>query len=255
MRAANGRPYSLLSQHRGEMALPPQPVGPEAEGVRQGGAAVGPLGVAGGEERRFCLFDDEFRISFQKSRHAALVLRGEGAGGVDQASAGLQHGGGAVQDVRLPPGAHGHRLRAPVLEGGVVLAKHALSGAGGVHQDSVEICGEALRQPGGVLVQHQGVGDPQPLDVGGQDGGPLGMDLIADQQTLPLHPARDLGGLAAGGGAEIQHPLPRPGIQQLGRGHRAGLLQVIGPGGVVRMQTGPSLRVVIEAGGTPGHGS
>ena len=103
-----------------------------------------------------------------------------------------------------------------------------------------------------MLVQDQGVGDPQPLHVGGQDGGPLGVELIADQQALSAHAARDLGALAAGGGADVQDPLAGLRVQQGHRGHGAGLLEIVGPGGMVGMQAGTGLRLVIEADGLPG---
>ena len=65
--------------------------------------------------------------------------------------------------------------------------------------------------------------------------------LVAYQQALPSHLGRQLGGLAAGSGAQIQDPQARLHPQQLRRGHGAGLLQVVQPRLMPGVQAGPLL--------------
>ena len=78
-------------------------------------------------------------MGLQEFGDGTLVLGGgEGAGGVDQSSAGPQELGGGGQDLGLTLGAHLDRLLGPVGNGGLLLAEHALAGAGSVHQYPVE---------------------------------------------------------------------------------------------------------------------
>ena len=83
-------------------------------------------------------------MGFQEGRHGFLVLlRGEGAGGIHQPASGCYQPGGTVQNLPLAAGTHLNRLLAPVGDGGFLLAEHALSGAGGIHQHPVEEAGES----------------------------------------------------------------------------------------------------------------
>ena len=197
------------------MALSQQLVGPQAE------AAVFPRRKPGCFHR----LRGEFRMGRQEGRYRPFIfLRGEGAGGIHQPPAGAHQPGRGMEDLSLPPGAHLHRLLAPVCDGGFLLAEHALAGAGGVHQHPVEKAGETLGQGFRVLVGHQSIAHRHPLDVPGQNLCPLGVDFIAQKKSFARHPSGNLGALASGGGTEVADPFAGLGIQQSHRRHGTGLL-------------------------------
>ena len=78
--------------------------------------------------------------------HALVFLPVECAGGVHKPPAGAKHARRGVQNRRLARGtAHG-RVRVPLRRGLRVAAKHALTGAGRVHQHAVEERGQRARQ-------------------------------------------------------------------------------------------------------------
>lgn len=252
MTGCRGSGSRRFTKYGGVMALAPKPVGPEAEGMLQprSGAAV-PRGEPGG----FQGFDFKFRVTGQESGHSALVLlRGEGAGGIDQTTTGGQKRRGRIQDSRLPPRAHLHQLRAPVGQSGGLLPEHPLPGTGGVHQHPVKPAGKPLGQALWGLLEHQGVGDGHALHILGQDFGAFWVILVAHQQPLPLHLSRQLGGLAPGGGAQIQDPLTRLHAQQLRRSHGAGLLEIVQSRLVPGVQARPRFWRVPEAVSGPGQG-
>ena len=180
----------------------------------------------------------------QKRRHLALVLLGgEGAGGIDDLAAGGQGLRGAVQDGGPQSRALGHQGRRVLPEGLRLFAEHSLPRAGSVHQDAVEKGGQGLRDPLGALVQDDGVGHPHPLQVAFQHFGPGGDVLVGHQQPPALQGGGQLAGLAAGGGAQIQHPHPRLHPQQ-GRGRGGGgLLGIEHPRVVPGMAPGPEVRL------------
>ena len=230
-------------------------MGPQAEGFfKTGSRVVNPVGTAGGKPGGIHLYHMELRVGVEEPGHGALVfLRGKGTGGVDETAAGPQHDGSGFQNLILPPGAHQHRLHAPVGHGGGLLAEHTLAGTGSVHQNAVKIAGEPLLQPFGVFVEHQSVGTAHTLQILTQDSGPFRFNLIGDQKPLTIQQGGQLGGLAAGGGAQVQNGHTGPHIQQPRRGHGAGLLQVVCPRVVVGRQTGAGVGVVIIAVLRPGH--
>ena len=105
-----------------------------------------------------------------------------------------------------------------------------------------------------MVVQDQGVGDGHALDISRENFGALGVDLIADQQTATCHQRGDLGGLAAGGGAEVQDRLAGLGGQEGDGGHGAGLLEVVKTGLVPDMEARPGVGGIVMAVGRPGDG-
>ena len=226
------------------MSLPQQLVGPEPEG------AVLPGGKPGCLHR----FRGVIRMPGKESRHRFLVLLGgKGAGGVHQPSAGPEHLRRRVQNFPLPPGAHLHQLRGPVRHRRRFFAEHALPGAGRVHQNPVKKAGKPLGQGRRGFVQDQGVGNPHPLYVLGKDFCPLGVNLVAHQQAPAPHLSGNLGGLAPGGGAKVQNPLPGLWVQEHRRGHGAGLLKIVDPRVVEGVQAGSGLRVIVVPRFLPGH--
>ena len=79
------------------------------------------------------------------------------------------------------------------------------------------------------------------------------MDLIAHQQAPPCHFPGDLGGLAPGGGTQVQNLLPGLGVKEYSGGHGAGLLEVVDTGVVVWMQAGSGVRIIVVPRFLPGH--
>ena len=155
---------------------------------------------------------------------------GEGAGGGHQHAPLPHRQGRGIQNGPLALGAGGGALRAPLGHGGRVPAEHALPGAGGVHQHLVKEALEALAQPLGVAGGHHGVWHPQTFHVGEQRLGPGFHNLVGPEQPLPGQQPGNLGGLAPGGGAQIQHLLPGLGVQHRDRRAGRGLLHVEQPG-------------------------
>ena len=108
----------------------------------------------------------------------------EGAGGVDQQSAGQQAGPNVGKDGPLQRGTLLHVGRAPLADALGVLAKHALAGARHVGEDEAEAEAGALVVDG-VVVGHDDFGVAKLHDVLGQDLRPLRMGLVA-VETAPL---------------------------------------------------------------------
>ena len=173
----------------------------------------------------------ELRVGGEEPADVVLVLLpGEGAGGVHQHAPLPHRQGRGIQNGPLALGAGGGALRAPLGHGGRVPAEHALPGAGGVHQHLVKEALEALAQPLGVAGGHHGVWHPQTFHVGEQRLGPGFHNLVGPEQPLPGQQPGNLGGLAPGGGAQIQHLLPGLGVQHRDRRAGRGLLHVEQPG-------------------------
>ena len=62
----------------------------------------------------------------------------EGAGRIDENSAGFQSRPDIHQNLTLPLGTHAHILYAPLRAGSRVLAKHAFARTGSIHQHAVK---------------------------------------------------------------------------------------------------------------------
>ena len=193
-------------------------------------------------------------MALQERRHSQFVFfRRKGAGGIHQSAAGAYQLGAGVHDLLLPPGAHLHRLLAPIRYGRLFLPEHALTGARGIDQHLIKAAGQSSGQLFRMLIGHQGVSHAHPLDISAQDFCPLGVDLIAQQEAFSGHSSGNLGGLAAGSRAKIADPFAGLGIQQCHRSHSTGLLQIIYAGLVIRVQAGPGLGIIIIAHGLPGN--
>ena len=187
-----------------------------------------PFRSSGSQPGHIRLHHAKIRMPLQKRTDCPLVLlRRKGAGGVAEISSGTEHIRRRIENFTLPGRAHFHGLRAPIRDGGLLFSEHSLPGTGGVHQNSVKKARKSLLQISGVHIQYQRIGNSHTLDVPGQDLRPLGVDLIGHQQALSLQHIAQLGGLSAGGRAEIQHPLPWLRPQQRRRGHGRGLLQIV----------------------------
>ena len=80
----------------------------------------------------------------QKGSHRFLILlRGKGAGGVNQPPAGTHQLRAGIQNFRLPPGTHPDGFRTPVGDGCFLLAEHTLAGAGRINEHLVKSTGKA----------------------------------------------------------------------------------------------------------------
>ena len=136
-------------------------------------------------------------------------------------------------------------LLAPLRNGVCVLAEHALARAGRIDEHFVKIRGQPGGEGCGVRTDDGAVGNAQPLDVLREDARAVVDVLVGDEHALSPHRARELRRLAAGRGAQIEHPFPRLRAQK-GRGaHGGGLLRIKEPR-VVRGQRAHFLQVAIE---------
>ena len=174
----------------------------------------------------------------QKAGHRPLVLLGvEGAGAVEQIAAGAHQAGRMAQNLLLQGRATLHMPGGPGAARRGVLAKHPLSRARGVQQHPVEkgapTVGQALR----LLAQHDDMRRAPAVEVVRHLAGAVGLHIVGNQQPFAAHQRRQMGGLAARGSGQIDHPLAGPGGQNLRRGHGRGLLDVVQPGGMVRVGT------------------
>jgi hypothetical protein len=238
-----------------EMPLAAHAVGPQAHGAGERFPAVRPFRAARREMgRRGRGHQIKERVFVEEPGDDPLVLLGsEGAGGIDEPPPGAQHGRCTAQDGQLPPGMGLQLPFVPLPDRVRVFAEHAFPRAGGVDEDAVEIAGEPRGESVGRFVQHEGVFHPEPFQVDHQGLDARRMDFIRHQETPVAHALGQVRRLAAGGGAQVEHALPRLRVEEGRRGHGAGLLQVIEPGGVVGMLARLGGLVAVEAFRTPWH--
>ena len=142
----------------------------------------------------------------------------QGADGVDQPAAGAQHGGGRF-DQPILPGDQRRQIAGPL---DVRQVRMAADGAGGragcVQQDGVQrrvrppIVGVGLDDLGAEMQPRQVLAQARHPTLAGIDGQHVGAG------------GGELGGLAAGGGAQIGHAFTRPGGEQAGGPGGGGVL-------------------------------
>ena len=162
----------------------------------------------------------KFRVPGQERGHLPFILfGGKGAGGVDHLPARREDGGGVVQDLRTQRSALLHQRFAVLGDGHRLLAEHPLAGTGRIHEDTVEELRQGGSDAGGVLVEDDGIRHAHPFEVAFQHLCAGGHILIADEQAPAAQCGSKLAALAAGRGAQVQDPHPRPDAQQrCGRG-------------------------------------
>ena len=81
----------------------------------------------------------ELRVALQECRHLSLVLlRGKGAGGINQLPARGQHGGCTVQNFCTQLSTLLHQRFTMLLTSHRLLAEHSLAGTGRIHQNTVK---------------------------------------------------------------------------------------------------------------------
>ena len=94
-----------------------------------------------------------------------IFFRRKGACGIDQSAAGTNQHSTGIQDLRLPPCAHGHRFRTPICYCRFFLAEQSLAGARGINEHTVKKTGISLRQLLGVFVGYQRIGYAHALNI------------------------------------------------------------------------------------------
>ena len=222
--------FLFVMQNSHELALSPAFMGIESAGLPDVPAPAALKGNALCRVSAYTLpHGDQLKLRMQIQEviyHHLVLLQGEGAGGIDDISSLLHCRGGALQDLLLPLGAMEHILRAPFINGVFILAEHPLAGARGVHHHKVkgfrkELCDLRRGHTGG-----NGIAKAQSLHVAGQNAAAGGDDLIGNENALLPQFVAQLTALAAGCGAQIQHPPVRVDVQTLRRRHGAWVLDV-----------------------------
>ena len=167
-------------------------------------------------------------MCFQETDNRTFILfRRECAGRIDKPSSRTQHGCRLFHNLRLSLCAHTYIFRTPVGECLFLFAKHSLTGTGRINYDPVKKKRKTGSQTMRRLIGHQCVANPHSLQIGGQNSGPLRMNLIGDQNPFPPQAGCQFRALAARCRTEVQHTLPRLCTAEHGRYHGAGLLDII----------------------------
>ena len=186
--------------------------------------------------------------------HRAIVLLPvEGAGRINQDAARFQRRPDVRKDAPGTGRTKVHRLRRPVLHGLLVLAEHALAGARDVGDDEVE--DGFPRKSRRVAGDDAHAGIAPGADIRAEHAEAVPHHLVGQQgktvaETLPER-SGEVGGLAAGGGAEVQDGHARTeavqrAAEQRADEHRRRVLHVVAPGmekGIQR-EIGPFLQQV-----------
>ena len=128
----------------------------------------------------------------------------------------------------------GHRL----------LAEHALTGTGRIHQHPVEELRQGVRNAGGRLIEHHRIGHAHAFQIAFQDIRTGRNVFVAHQHTAPLQCRRQLTAFAAGGCTHVQHAHPGPHAQQGCRRGCRRLLRVEHARVVVGVASGLKIRLV-----------
>ena len=127
------------------------------------------------------LFYGKFRMPQKESCNTAFILlQRKRTGRIYQPAAFFQHCGSFVQHAVLPLCTQLHVFGTPFAAGFLVLSEHPLTGAGGVHQNFIEIFREISGQSLRAFVRHNCIGQSHPLHIFRKNFCPRRMDLIAD---------------------------------------------------------------------------
>ena len=137
---------------------------------------------------------------------AVILLPVEGTSRIEEDAARLEGRPDVRQDAPAAGRTECHRLGGPVLHGLLVLAEHALAGAGDVGDDNIEdgLPGKGRRVTGDN--SHAGVAPRADIRAEHAEAVPhhfVGQEGKTVAEALPER-SGEVGGLAAGGGAEVQ---------------------------------------------------
>ena len=169
-------------------------------------------------------YEHEIGMTYEELCDLVLVFPPlKGAGGIHERAAAREHLRGAVEDFALTHDAPLHVLYAPLGDRRLVPAEHSLARTGGVDENFVKVLREPRGERGRIGAHDGGVPHAQALDVLRQDARAVKDVLVRDEHAFSAHRRGELGGLAPGRGAQIEHPFPRFYSQQ-GRGTHGGRL-------------------------------
>ena len=176
------------------------------------------------------------------------------AGGIDEPSSRRQQGQHALEQLPL----EGHQLldglggEAPA---GVRMPRQgAEPGAGGIHQDAIKPpppLGSLLPQASGIGREGADRRQSQAFGIALQPPQPGVGAIHRPDLALIAHELRQMGALAAGGGAGIQDPLAGPGLQQRGDALGAAVLHAPEPLRIARQVA--EIAAALQQGEAVGH--
>ena len=175
-------------------------------------------GVAAGEA------EVVFRAQAEGFDDVLILLVFERAGGVDDAASGLHKAAGLVENIALAGGEEigVAGLEAPLDFG--VASEGSGAGTGGVNQDAVELPGEGKR-----------LGRVEDDPMGGGGNILKTLEIAVAGEDVPTG-CESLGGLVAGGGAEIEYRHPGLDGEEGDDGLRADVLLAAGFGIDIRLR-------------------
>ena len=165
----------------------------------------------------------------ERFQHALVLLDRERAGAVHELPSGFDKLRRQRHQAGLSSRAGGHQSRRPLAARVQVAAHHALAGARRVEQHQVEASTPLLGQSTDARAGDH-ARQTKAVKVPGQHGGPGWSHVVRDDQRLGTGKLRQVRGLTAGGGRQVEYRAARPRVGGLRDRHCAGLLHVIPPG-------------------------
>ena len=142
-----------------------------------------------------------------------VLLLIEGAGRINEQSVGFEGVPDVHQNLTLSLGTTAYRLRTPFVSGLMILAEHAFSRTGSVHQYAIEQMTAFIPEFIGGIMRYDGVSVAPFLDVLAEDKHPLAYHFVADEQTVFSQELTDERALATRRSAQVQYD--RRGLQIL----------------------------------------
>ncbi|MNL37882.1 hypothetical protein D3C87_1600590 [compost metagenome] len=185
-----------MLQHGDKVALALHLMGPQPGRARDR--------VKSGRERSGSAHGNDLKLPMGRQEFeypAFILLRREGAGGIDNRSTWLERESCGSQNLPLHVRIFARRLLVPLAHHVLVLAEHAFTRTRSIDQNAVKSMSESRRNPLGAFIEHNRVPHAGKLQIFGQCLRALRIQIVADQKALTLQLGRYLRRLASRRGA------------------------------------------------------
>ena len=137
--------------------------------------------------------------------HTFILRRSKGTCGINQRSAGSQHGDCIFQNILLTFRTHFHIFRAPLTDSIFVFTEHTLAGTGRISHNQVKATGKSPAQFFRRMTHHDPVGQTHAFHILRQDLCTVRHDLVADQKAAATEQRCQLAGFSSWGSAQVQN--------------------------------------------------